>query len=142
MPIPPAPALSPPRSQPYYSYSIKKGLDWEPWSQTRVEELLDDGTPVFVDFTAQWCLTCQVNKKVAYTEEVVALMKERGVVAMKADKTKASPAIEAKLEELGRTAIPVNVLYVPDQEPIITPEVLTPGYLLDLIRKHAPEREK
>lgn len=108
---------------------------WQPWSEETVEELLSDGVPVYIDFTAQWCLTCQVNKKVAYTDEVLALAKEKGIVFLKADKTAANPAIEAKLQELGRSAIPVNVLLIPDEEPIITPEVLTPGYLKELFRK-------
>jgi len=114
---------------------IKKGLEWETWSPERVEQLLEQNRPVYVDFTAKWCLTCQVNKSQAYSEEVIALMKERGIVALKADKTKPNPEIEEKLAELGRTAIPVNVLYVPGREPIITPEVLTSSYLLDLFRE-------
>jgi thiol:disulfide interchange protein DsbD len=122
----------------YYAGSIKKGIEWETWSQERVDELLEEGKPVYVDFTAKWCYTCIVNKRTAYNDEVIQLMKERGVVALKADKTKANPKIEAKLEELKRTAIPVNVLYVPDKEPIITPEVLTSGYMLDLIRNNTP----
>ncbi len=108
---------------------------WQPWSEEKVEELLSEGTPVYIDFTAQWCLTCQVNKKVAYTKEVLALAKEKGIVFLKADKTAANPAIEAKLQELGRSAIPVNVLLIPDEEPIIAPEVLTPGYLKELFGK-------
>jgi thiol:disulfide interchange protein DsbD len=63
-------------------------------------------------------------------------------VALKADKTKPDPKIEAKLEELNRTAIPVNVLYVPEKNPIITPEVLTSGYLLDLFRKETQVPEE
>ena len=112
----------------------KKNL-WQPWSEETVEELLSDGVPVYIDFTAQWCLTCQVNKKVAYTDEVLALAKKKGIVFLKADKTAANPAIEAKLQELGRSAIPVNVLLIPDEEPIIAPEVLTPGYLKELFGK-------
>ena len=108
---------------------------WQPWSEETVENLLSEGTPVYIDFTAQWCLTCQVNKKVAYTDEVLALAKEKGIVFLKADKTAANPAIEAKLQELGRSAIPVNVLLIPDEEPIIAPEVLTPGYLKELFGK-------
>ncbi len=127
----------------YYAGSIKKGVEWETWSQERVEELLDEGKPVYVDFTAKWCLTCQVNKRNAYSAEVIQLMKDRGIVALKADKTKPDPKIEAKLEELNRTAIPVNVLYIKEKDPIITPEVLTSGYLLDLFRKETlvPEGE-
>lgn len=112
----------------------KKNL-WQNWSAETVENLLSEDTPVYIDFTAQWCLTCQVNKKVAYTEEVIALAEEKGIVFLKADKTAANPAIEAKLQELGRSAIPVNVLLIPGEEPIITPEVLTPGYLKELFGK-------
>lgn len=108
---------------------------WQPWSQETVDALLEEGTPVYIDFTAQWCVTCQVNKKVAYSESVLKLAKEKGIVFLKGDKTKANPAIEAKLQELGRTAIPVNVLIMPDEEPIITPELLTPGILTDLFNK-------
>jgi thiol:disulfide interchange protein DsbD len=113
----------------------KSALVWEPWSQERVEELTAAGTPVFIDFTAQWCLTCQVNKRSAYSGEVIAVMKQKGIIALKADKTNADAKIEVKLRELGRTAIPVNVLLVPGQEPIITPEVLSSGYLKDLFQK-------
>jgi len=107
-------------------------LVWETWSSERVESLLKEGKPVFVDFTAQWCATCQVNKKRAYTPEVIALMQKRGIVTLKADKTKPDPAIEQKLRELNRTAIPVNVYYRPGKEPVITPELLSADYLLEL----------
>jgi len=109
-------------------------LVWQDWSPEAVAELHAEGRPVFIDFTAQWCATCQWNKKIAYTDEVIALMNERGIVALRADKTRPNPAIDARLEELGRTAIPVNVLHLPGEEPIITPEVLRPGYLIDLFR--------
>lgn len=111
-----------------------KQLEWGKWSETKVEELLEEGTPVYVDFTATWCATCQVNKKNAYPPEIVDLFKEYGVVALKADKTSPSPDIDKKLQQLGRTAIPVNVLYVPGKdEPIITPELLSADYIRELI---------
>ena len=81
------------------------------------------------------CATCQVNKKRAYTPEVVALMKEKGVVTLKADKTKPNPEIEAALRRLGRSAIPVNVLYAPGKEPVILPELLSPDHMLDALKK-------
>ena len=113
----------------------KSALVWEHWSQERVDELIEAGTPVYVDFTAQWCATCQVNKKRAYTKEVIQLMKQKGIVALKADKTSPDPKIEEKLLELGRTAIPVNILLTPEKNPVITPELLSPGYLKELFEK-------
>jgi thiol:disulfide interchange protein DsbD len=118
------------------------GLDWQPWSQGKVDGFLAKGTPVYVDFTAKWCATCQLNKKVAYNDEVVALFKERGIVALRADKTRPDPEIDAKVAEFGRAAIPVNVLYLPGKAPIVTPELLTPGYMKDLITREVPLPEK
>lgn len=118
----------------------KSALVWEHWSQERVDELTAAGTPVYIDFTAQWCATCQVNKRTAYTKEVIALMKQKGIVALKADKTSPDPKIEAKLQELGRTAIPVNVLITPGKEPVITPELLSAGFLEDLFTKEIPAK--
>jgi thiol:disulfide interchange protein DsbD len=126
----------------FYSGRIQEGVEWETWSQQRVDELLEEGTPVYVDFTAKWCATCQVNKHNAYSKEVIALMKERGIVAMRADKTKPNTAIEEKLEELQRTAIPVNVLYAPGKDPIITPSVLTPDYMKKLFSENTEIPEK
>ncbi len=108
---------------------------WKPWSQETVDELLAEGTPVYIDFTAQWCLTCQVNKKIAYTEPVLELADAKNIAFLRADKTRPNPAIEAELTRLGRTAIPVNVLIIPGEEPIITPEVLTPGILTELFNR-------
>ena len=116
----------------------KSALVWEHWSQERVDALLAAGTPVYIDFTAQWCATCQVNKKRAYTAEVITLMKQKRLVALKADKTSPDSKIEEKLHELGRSAIPVNVLMVPGKEPIITPELLSAGYLKELFSKEIP----
>lgn len=66
---------------------------------------------------------------------MIALAKDKGVVFLRADKSAPNPAIEAKLEKLGRTAIPVNVLIMPGKEPIITPTFLTPGVMIDLFNQ-------
>ena len=119
---------------------IKSALVWEHWSQERVDALLAEGTPVYIDFTAQWCATCQVNKKRAYTPEVITLMKQKVIVALKADKTSPDPKIDEKLQELGRSAIPVNVLIVPGKDPIVTPELLSAGYLKELFIREIPAK--
>ena len=115
----------------------KSSIEWKEWSQATEDQLIQEGTPVFVDFTAQWCVTCQVNKSRAYPKEVADLFKEYGIVALKGDKTNASPEIEKALQKIGRTAIPVNVLYVPGKdEPIITPEVLSASYMKEMITEN------
>jgi thiol:disulfide interchange protein DsbD len=122
--------------------NIKQSLDWQVWSADTVEELLEEEKPVFVDFTAKWCATCQVNKRIAYDDEVIKLFAERGIVALKADKTKPSPQIEKALAELDRSAIPVNVLYIPGKDPIITPANLTAGYMKELIEQNTKKPAK
>ena len=119
--------------------NAKPKIEWHPWSQEEEDRLLAAGQPVYIDFTARWCATCQVNKSVAYTPEVVELMKAKKIVALRADKTKPSPEIDAKLQKLGRNSIPVNVLLVPgNPTPLITKEILTPGDLTELFNRELP----
>ncbi|MEY4570586.1 MAG: hypothetical protein RLZZ398_2025, partial [Verrucomicrobiota bacterium] len=79
-----------------------------------------------------WCLTCQLNKSRAYTRPVIDLIKKKGIALLRADKTNPSPAIDAKLKQMGRSAIPVNILLVPGKEPHITPALLTAEYLTEI----------
>jgi len=112
-------------------------IAWQAWSPEKLAELRAAGTPVFVDFTAAWCVTCQVNKRVALNrEEVVKALAGRGVVALKADWTNHDPRITAALAELGRNALPVYALYAPGQsQPKLLPEVLTASLVVDEISK-------
>lgn len=109
-------------------------LEWQTWTPEVQEERLAEGTPVYIDFTAKWCATCQVNKKRAYTDEVIKQLKEKGVVALKADKTKPNEAIDEAVARYGRAAIPVNVLLIPGEEPIILPELLSPEDVLEALK--------
>ena len=99
---------------------------WEPWSRERMAALAGEGKPVFVDFTAAWCVTCQVNKQLVLERpDVLQAFRDRGVTLVRADWTRRDPAIAAALAELGRNGVPVYVLYRPGREPQLLPEILT-----------------
>lgn len=101
-------------------------LVWEEWSPEKVQALREEGRPVYIDFTARWCLTCQVNKRVYSDPALVRLFQKYDVATLKADWTNHNPAIGDALAEFGRNAVPFNVLYLPGERPPVTlPEVLT-----------------
>ena len=110
---------------------------WQPWSNDAVQHALAAGQPVFVDFTASWCLSCQVNERVALSQpEVMQAFGERNVALFKADWTREDPAITQELTALGRSGVPVYALYSEGQNnPRLLPQVLTPGIVLDAINK-------
>ena len=97
---------------------------------------------MFVDFTAKWCATCQANKKIAYTDEVYAAMNKAGVVLMRADKTVPDKEIDEAMRKLNRSSVPVNALYRPGKEPVVTAELLTPDYLLNFLKEHLKSAEE
>jgi thiol:disulfide interchange protein DsbD len=110
---------------------------WQPWSEEAVSRSLAAGQPVFVDFTASWCLSCQVNERAALGRtEVVKAFQERNVVLMKADWTRHDEAITQALTALGRSGVPAYALFVPgENSPRLLPEVLTPGIVTDAVSK-------
>lgn len=114
--------------------SVTQGM-WQAYSPEKVEQLRKAGTPVFIDFTAKWCLICQANKVALHSSEVQKAFAQKGVVTMTADWTKKDPTITKALEELGRSGVPVYVLYSgnPLEKPYILPQTLTgsvvQGYL-------------
>jgi len=116
---------------------MAKDETWQEWSPEKVRTLVASGRPVFVDFTAAWCVTCQVNKRVAlYNIQVAKAFAARDVVTLKADWTRQDPRITAALASLGRNAVPVYAFYVPGEtEPRLLPEVLTPSLVLDEINR-------
>ena len=105
---------------------------WQPWSEDTVQKNLSAGRPVFVDFTASWCLSCQVNERVALSRpEVKQAFADSNVALLRADWTQHDEAIAQALEKLGRSGVPAYALYTPGQAtPKLLPEALTPGIVL------------
>jgi len=104
---------------------------WIPFSQEKIIALRAEKRPIFVDFTATWCITCQVNKRVALNQErVVKRFNELGIVRMKADWTVKDSQITAALASFGRNGVPLYVFYPAGGEPRVLPEVLTPDTVL------------
>ena len=102
------------------------GLSWQPWSAEQQATLLAEGHPVFVDFTAAWCVTCQYNKRTTLSDAaVLADMAAKNVNLLRADWTRRDPAITAELARLGRNGVPVYAIYKNGQPPQLLSEVLS-----------------
>ena len=117
---------------------------WQPFSPELITQTRADGRPMFIDFTAAWCLTCQVNKRTTLdTETVQAAFREKGVVLFRADWTNQDARITEALDAYGRNGVPVYVLYPGDNaEPILLPEILTEGIVLDALEAIPPASER
>jgi thiol:disulfide interchange protein DsbD len=99
---------------------------WQPWSTEALAKARAEGRPVFVDFTAAWCVTCQFNKRTALADPaVLADFDAQKVVLLRADWTRRDAAITQELGRLGRSGVPVYVLYGPGAaRPVVLPEIL------------------
>lgn len=120
--------------------SVPVSDGWQTFDPDRIEELVQAGQPVFVDFTATWCITCQVNKRVALTNaEVIRKFDDRNVARMQADWTNYDPVITEALESFGRSGVPLYVLYPGgNADPVILPELLTPGIVINALDRISP----
>ncbi|MBI5471762.1 MAG: thioredoxin family protein [Ignavibacteriae bacterium] len=113
-------------------------IAWEPFTVEALETHLGNKRTVFIDFTAEWCLTCKVNEKsVLADQSVIDAVKQRNIVAMKADWTTRNETITKLLAKFGRSGVPLYVVFPKDRptEPIVLPEVITTGIVLDALEK-------
>ncbi len=108
---------------------------WEPWSVQAVNDAVAARRPVFVDFTAAWCVSCQVNEALVLNREpVLGQMQRRGVLRLRADWTNRDPEITAALARHGRNGVPLYLLYVPGEAaPRVLPELLTSAVMIDAL---------
>jgi thiol:disulfide interchange protein len=115
-------------------------LAWQPFSKSALDEALSSGKPVFVDFTADWCITCKTNERFAIdTPRVRQEFLKRNVVALKADWTKGEPEITQILKKFGRAGVPMYLFYPGGSketaEPVLLPELITSQTVLDALNK-------
>lgn len=108
---------------------------WEKWSPAAIESALAAGRPVYVDFTARWCATCQTNKAaVFHSDAVLAEFARQRVVLLRGDWTNKDPQITQELARWNRSAVPFNLIYAPGRkDPVVLPELLTPTTVLDAL---------
>jgi thiol:disulfide interchange protein DsbD len=132
-----------PVPEPSLAGSLKEGpdgIDWQRWSPAAVTQARAQGRPVFVDFTADWCLTCQANKRIAIDiPSVRAKLKQANAVALLGDYTRLPDDITTELNRFGRAGVPLVLVYPknPNEPPAVLPEVLTPGLVLDALDRAA-----
>lgn len=118
-------------------------LDWQPYSEARLDQLLGEGKTVMVDFTANWCLTCRLNSLHALnTESVKQFVQKNGVVSLLADKSHSSPEIDQMLDALRSNTIPVLAIFPADHphEPIVLRDLVSQSGVVEALQEAGPSR--
>jgi thiol:disulfide interchange protein/DsbC/DsbD-like thiol-disulfide interchange protein len=111
---------------------------WQPWTPAAVQAALTKGQPVFVDFTAAWCLSCKVNERLALDiDSTRKLFADKHVALFRGDWTHSDPQISDTLRQFNRDGVPLYLVYSPrnPNAPQVLPEVLTPGLVQDALQK-------
>jgi thiol:disulfide interchange protein DsbD len=107
---------------------------WQPWSPEAQAQLLAQGRPVFVDYTAAWCVTCQFNKRTTLSNpQVLQAFSRHEVQLLRADWTRQDPRITQSLNALGRSGVPVYVLLAPGQAPVVLTELISTDEVLQAL---------
>jgi len=111
--------------------------DWEIYSPELLSELRDKGYPVFIDLTADWCITCKANEKVALTDKVKKYAKDNGIAMLVGDWTKKDPVITELLTEFNRSGVPLYLMYPADKSKSakVLPQILKESTVLDAMKE-------
>lgn len=111
--------------------------NWGVFSPEKVQELRNAGKPVFIDFGAEWCMTCKTNEKVVlYTDEIQKAFRDHNVVLLRGDNTKRDPIINEWLRKFKRAGVPLYIMYIPGKdEPEVLPELITKDMVLNMLKK-------
>jgi thiol:disulfide interchange protein len=121
----------------YFFVTAPSELPWQAFSQQSLDNALQSGRPVFVDFTADWCITCKANERFALdTTPVREAFAQHQVVALRADWTHGDPAITQILKEHGRAGVPMYLFYPggKDRPPVVLPELISSQTVLDAMK--------
>jgi thiol:disulfide interchange protein/DsbC/DsbD-like thiol-disulfide interchange protein len=122
------------------SSTASEGKDWQPYSAERLQALRAEGKPVFLNFTAAWCISCLVNEKVALSQRSVTdTFRQAGITYLKGDWTNRDPEITRKLAEFGRSGVPLYVFYPGGAAagPVVLPQILTPEIVTQAVMASA-----
>ena len=118
--------------------SLSAELEWQPYSAEKLADLRASNTPVFIDLTADWCITCKINEKVAINvDEVLQFAQTNNIVLLQGDWTRPDPEITELLHRFNRNGVPLYLMYGSDGKspPEILPQLLTPGIVLDAMQR-------
>ena len=121
----------------YLEREERESISWQRYDPEKIQEYREAGVPVFIKFSAKWCLTCLVNEKTAFSStELAKEFRKKGVVSFLADWTSRSDEITAALESYGRGGIPLYVYYAPHSgKPLVLPQLITDRTILSVLKE-------